>query len=65
MLISISWLCPFIEASWDKKEPGAEHAAHWGEKHSYVKSHWDPLLTSYPWSDLILGPVYMEVGGSR
>ena len=32
MLISISWLCPFIKASWDKKEPGAEQAAHWDWK---------------------------------
>ena len=31
MLISISWLCPFSKASWNKKEPGAEHAAHWDE----------------------------------
>ena len=31
MLISISWLCPFTKASWDKKEPGDEHAAHWDE----------------------------------
>lgn len=46
MLISISWLCPFIKTSLDKKEPEAEHAAHWDEKHSCVKSHWDPLLTS-------------------
>ena len=46
MLISISCLCPFTKASWNKKEPGAEHAAHWDEKQSCAKSRWDPLLTS-------------------
>ena len=46
MLISISCLCPFSKASWNKKEPGAEHAAHWDEKQSCAKSRWDPLLTS-------------------
>jgi len=46
MLISISWLCLSIKASWDKKEPGAERATHWDEKHSCVKSLWDPPLTS-------------------